>query len=558
MKHNELSKSDPVMAPDYKFDVGIVGGTPSGISAAISAAEMGCSVVILLRESHLGGLLVNGLGATDIETRGATTGLFTKFVDAINNYYLETYGPDSEAFKMCSNGYHFEPLVAEKIIEEMLSSVEDKVTIRRNCTFNHCSNNVSKSLDVLKAVRVQNDNKKCEEWYKAKVWIDATYEGDLAAAAGVSYRLGRENKEDFDEPMAGHIFKGWGTPADVGSTGDGDHRIQSYNFRLCLSNEEKKRVPFSKPDHYDRLEYVSLIEDFVLKRRTGRVTSEFDPDGIGFITNIIHLPNKKTDANNQHLAFLSTDLPEENQGWPEENWQWRDAFARRLREYTQGLFYFAANDSEVPGDLRRAVSSWGWAADEYLDNENFPRQVYVREGRRIKGNYSFTAHDALPVENDVRPPVHIDSITSSHYALDSHACRKREPNRPHLEGFFSLQTSPYTVPIGVMLPNEVKGLLVPVAASATHVGLSTLRMEPCWMAMGEAAGVTAALAVGMNEDVSSVSVSEVQKKLLDRDTTLIYFKNDNPSKEGFKERQLMALQDPQLYSGWMFPSHVLR
>lgn len=217
-----------------------------------------------------------------------------------------------------------------------------------------------------------------------------------------------------------------------------------------------------------------------------------DKWGIAKITNIVHVPNMKTDANNQHGVFVSTDLPEENWPWPTSSWEWRDKFAQRLREYTEGLFWFAQNDPELPAHFRKAAKEWGLSKDEYADNGHFPRQVYVREGRRFEGAYFFTANDAIPVTIGSRPPIHQSSITASHYALDSHAVRKREEGRVHLDGFLSYPSAVYTVPYGVMVPKEVGNLLLPVPVSGSHIGFSTLRMEPCWMAMGQAAGIASA------------------------------------------------------------------
>ena len=207
--------------------------------------------------------------------------------------------------------------------------------------------------------------------------------------------------------------------------------------------------------------------------------------GIARITNMVKLPNDKTDANNQHMAFISTDLPEENWPWPTSSWDWRDAYAKRLRDYIQGLIYFAQNDKALPEHFRKSAKEWGFAKDEYIDNDNFPRQVYVREGRRFEGMYFFTANDATAVSPGVRPIVHPSSITASHYALDSHAVRKREPGKIHLDGFLSYPSSVYTVPFGVMVPKTIDNLLFPVPVSGSHIGFSTIRMEPCWMALGQ-------------------------------------------------------------------------
>jgi len=263
---------------------------------------------------------------------------------------------------------------------------------------------------------------------------------------------------------------------------------------------------------------------------------------LGRILVLTAMPNGKTDANNQHAAFLSTDLPEENWPWPTSSWDWRDRFAKRLRDYTLGLLWFCQNDPELPEDFRIACSEWGFARDEFEDNGNFPRQVYVREGRRIVGEYLFTAHDALPVEKGKRAPLHRDSIAASHYSLDSHGVRKREPGRPHLDGMFSWGTMPYTIPYGVMVPKNVEGLLVPVAVSATHVGLSTLRMEPCWMALGEAAGSAAHLAVAAGVVPRQVNIGALQRELLNRGAVLIYFRDLAPGSPAFEAAEILGLR----------------
>ena len=246
------------------------------------------------------------------------------------------------------------------------------------------------------------------------------------------------------------------------------------------------------------------------------------------------LPNQKTDGNNQHAAFISTDLPEENWPWPTSSWEWRDKFAKRLKDYTLGLFWFAQNDPELPEHFRKAMLEWGLAKDEYQDNEYFPRQVYVREGRRFDGVYFFTAKDALPTASGERPPLHANSVTASHYALDSHAARKREAGRAHLDGFISYPTAVYTVPLGVILPRNVENLLLPVPVSGSHIGFSTLRMEPCWMALGQAAGIAASLAIDCKVPVQDVDMSRLQDLLVDQKATLIYFRDLRPEDPNFR------------------------
>lgn len=556
-----------------KFDIVIVGATPGGIMTAIEAARMGKSSVILERTGHIGGLPANGLGATDIATRGATTGLFSEFTEAIKQHYTDTYGAESQQVKDCSDGFHFEPSVAEKIFGDMIAAEGRLIDVRTMRQFNFSTGDIVMTDNGrrIASIRVIDRLTGKEEFYEGKIFVDATYEGDLGAAARVPFRIGREAAWEFDEPGAGRTYEYWkSTPAE-GSTGEADNAVQAYNYRLCLTRDTTQLVPFFKPERYDRSEYESLVEDVWTGRHTWKAMRDVTPEmmernrrhlleggersitpwdswGIEKLVTINTEPNGKTDANNQHAAFISTDLPEENWPWPTASWEWRDRFARRLRDYTLGLFWFAATDTALPPQFRREIGKWGFSAQEYKDNGNFPRQVYVREGRRFEGMYFFTAKDALPVVEGGRPPVHATSITASHYALDSHAARKRETGRVHLDGFISYPTAVYTVPYGVIVPKEVENLLLPVPVSGSHIGFSTLRMEPCWMALGQAAGAAAAIAIDRATTVQKVPVKLLQQRLLDENATLIYFKDIRPGDPGFAEAQRLGLQGK--IAGW--------
>lgn len=547
------------------YDLVIVGGTPGGIMAAISAAKLGKTSLILERTAHIGGLPANGLGATDLATRGATTGLFTDFVSRIKAHYVQKYGPNSEQVKASQEGYHFEASVAEQVFEEMLAAHKQHIEVRKLMQFDAAPTNITLAGRSISTIKVLNRATKATETISGKVFLDATYEGDLGAAAGVPFVVGREGKDEYNEPGAGQVYKYWRGPESPESSFQRDNAVQSYNYRLCLTNDKSNSLRVEKPEKYNREEYVSLIEDVLTGRHTGASMLEVteamlkenrahilkggktkipgDVWGIAKITNMVALPNKKTDANNQHMAFISTDLPEENWPWPTSGWDWRDKFAQRLKAYTLGLIYFAQNDSALPQQFREAALEWGLAKDEYQDNANFPRQVYVREGRRFQGVYFFTAKDALPVQEGGRPPIHPSSITASHYALDSHAVRKREPGKVHLDGFLSYPSAVYTVPLGVIVPKQIDNLLLPVPVSGSHIGFSTLRMEPCWMAMGQAAGVTAALALeGSSVKVQQVDQGKLQEALLSQNATLIYYKDVNPADPDFKMVQYMGLR----------------
>lgn len=552
-------------ASPSSYDVVIVGGTPAGITAAIAAAREGKNCIILERSQHLGGLPVNGLGATDIATRGATTGLFGQFVDTNKAYYAQKYGTGSKQYAECSNGYHFEPSVAAITFEQMIRKAgPGKIQVLTLRQFDAHPKYVIKRGQQIVSIRIFNRATAKEEFYNGKVFIDATYEGDLGAAAGVPYKLGREGAEEYNEPCAGNIYRWWKHgPNGEESTNQGDNAIQAYNYRLCLTNNPNNRLSISQPKDYNREEYLSLVDDVLDGRNTDsryrkadshviaenrrkilsgeRTSAPGDVWGMAKLTSMTLLPNGKTDANNQHLALISTDLPEENWPWPTSDWEWRDRFAQRLKNYTLGLLWFAQNDTLLPPHFREACKQWGLAADEYPDNEGFPRQVYVREGRRLEGLDFFKATDALPQANGARPPLHPSSVTASHYALDSHAVRKREAGKPLLEGFFSYPTEVYTVPYGVMVSKSVDNLLFPVAASGSHVGFSTLRMEPCWMALGEAAGVAASISIDNTKILKEIPIKKLQEKLLQHGATLVYFRDLNTSDPDFARVQRMAL-----------------
>jgi hypothetical protein len=547
-----------------EYDLVIVGGNPGGIMAAIAAARMGKHSVILERTAHVGGLPANGLGATDIATRAATTGLFREFVDRVRKHYADTYGEASEQVKLCSDGYHFEPSAGAKVFGEMLAEYRERITVLTMRQFDAEDGNVTMRDNRIENIRILNRETGETEIYKGAVFLDATYEGDLGAAAGVPFRTGREGRDEFGEPGAGRVYKYWSGPEADGTTFQADNAVQSYNYRLCLTNNPANRVAIKKPAHYNREEYASIADDVWAGRTTNaamlgvtdamrdenrRLIASGQPSalpgdrwGIHRITNIVHVPNAKTDANNQHDAFVSTDLPEENWPWPTSSWEWRDRFARRLREYTEGLFWFAQNDPALPAHFRKAAREWGLAADEYVDNGHFPRQVYVREGRRFECACFFTANDAIPVMPGGRPPLHDASITASHYALDSHAVRKREAGRVHLDGFISYPSAVYTVPYGVMTPREVDNLLLPVPVSGSHIGFSTLRMEPCWMALGQAAGIASALAIDEGLKVRNVPLDKLQDRLVSQQATLIYYRDVSHTDADFPLVQQMGLR----------------
>jgi len=522
-------------AADYdemvRTDVLVVGATPCGIAAAIAAARCGSKVILTDMKDYMGGMMSNGLGRTDIGPRNTIGGIFREFIDSIHAYYVETYGADSAQVRACSRGYYFEPSVAERMFEGMLEA-EKNVKLK----YHYRPDGVFKYKDRIYGLNFIDTRHKKRVQIRAGVVIDATYEGDIAAMSGVPYRVGRESREEYGEPYAGVLYMDHYTRMVLpGTTGDGDRRVQAYNFRLCLTRNPDNRVMPKKPDNYNRDEYLQVLES----AEAGRIKTVQD------VLNIEPLPNGKSDTNNMPKSLISTDLPEENYDYPDATYEEREQIVKRHRDYILGLLYFLQNDPEMPEPLKAECREWGFAKDEYPDNDNFPRQIYVREARRIWGLYTFSMHDAVLAPGMLRTPIHFDSIACGGYAMDSHATRKREPGHDTaMEGFYYLGgvTQPYQIPYRVMVPQRVDALLVPGAASATHIGYGTLRMEPVWMALGQAAGTAAHLARRLHIEPREVPANRLQSWLVTNGQILTAFSDIQGPSESVSEDSWQAMQ----------------
>jgi hypothetical protein len=504
-------------AKSKNYDIVVFGSTPGGIGAAISAARRGLKTLLLEPSDHIGGLMTSGLGRTDIRSLEASGSIFREYASQIVQHYSTTYGADSVQVKQCNNGLWFEPSVAKKVLWNLLHQ-EPNVAI----LLSHELKSVEIQNNDLKSIIVQSlESEKDQLIITAEVFLDSTYEGDLAAMAGVPYVLGRESRDDWNEEYAGKLYMDFHPSKEVfpGSTGDGDDLIQSYNFRLCLTKNKDNQVEITKPSTYRRENYVSLLDDV----KAERVNS------IGDVMNMLPVPNEKTDCNNHHYCMCSTDLPEENLDYPDGDPQTRERTVMRHRHYIQGLLWFLQNDVGLPEPFREDARQWGYAADEFQESEHFPPQIYVREARRMQGEYTFTENDARLAPGLDRAPIHFDSIALGDYAIDSHATRKREPEGQDraLEGFLGLGwiTEVYQIPYGIMVPQKVDRLLVPVAVSATHMGFGTIRMEPCWMQLGFAAGIAADLSIKLEKSVRDLPVDLLQDELLETGQRITYFED---------------------------------
>jgi len=495
---------EPFEAPpnDGYPDVIVVGATPGGIAAAISAARAGSRVLLLTESEHLGGMMSSGLGRTDVGDPNAVGGVAREYLDRVYRFYRDTYGDGSPQVTDCASGTHFEPRVAEALFERMVGETA-RLTVRRGLRL--------ASVEVLgrriSAIRVIDLRTGWPEWLRADQYVDATYEGDLLALAGVSYVVGREGRDDFGEEHAGHIYwdpERWAVAP--GGTGEGDRRVQAYNFRVCLTTDPANRVAIERPVGYDPSRYAVLVRAI----RSGRVRRLSD------VLSLARLPNGKFDANNQPAAWLSSDLAEGSERYPEAGPEERAQIVEAHRRHLLGLLYFLQDDASVPASLQADARQYGLPRDEFTDARHFPRQLYVREARRMRGRRVFTENDARAAPGQDRPPVQADSIGVGSYALDSHATSAWDASHPNLvEGFFYLGgiTRPYEIPYGTLLPREVDNLLVSVCVSATHVGYSSLRMEPTYMVMGQAAGVAAHLAAALRVGAAEVPIGRLQETL---------------------------------------------
>ncbi|MEN3943915.1 FAD-dependent oxidoreductase [Prosthecobacter sp. SYSU 5D2] len=500
-------------------DVVIYGGTPGGIATAISAARQGRRVALVEYHRHIGGMTTSGLGKSDIENRAMIGGIFKEFITGVYDHYLTTYGPGHESTKLCNEGYYAEPSVAEKVFEAMLAK-EPGITVLKGWRL--------KSTEVkdrrLTSIDILNRQDAAVRTLAAPVFVDATYEGDLYAAAGARFRLGRESRQEFDEPHAGVIYFDYQTHEFLpGSTGAADDRLPAYTYRLCLTKDTANAHPMTAPPPgYDRSAYLGYFDDLKAGRlagpkvfKPGRGYNPAHFDTLVRALSVTDIPNQKTDVNINPRP-LGFPFPEENKGYIEGDDATRQRIAAKHRSLTLGLLWFLQNDPEVPEAHRKIANELHLPKDEFTDNDGFPWQLYVREGRRLIGEYTLTQHDITG--KGQQPKHHADSIAVGEFPIDSFPASKRQPGDTIvLEGYLGMLdyiTRPYEIPYRIMIPETVDGLIVPVAASTTHVAFSSIRMEPTWMALGQAAGIAAHLAIQHKVPPRKVPVPEMQELLV--------------------------------------------
>lgn len=512
-----------------KADVIVYGGTSAAVTTAVQVKRMGRSVIIISPDKHLGGLSSSGLGYTDTGNKEVIGGLAREFYQLIYQHYQDPeswrwqkksdYGNKGQGNPAIDGEkrtmWIFEPHAAEEAFEKMIH--DNNIPVYRE-EFLDRENGVIKKNGRIISLRTLSG-----KIVKGKVFIDATYEGDLMASAGVSYHTGREANSQYGETWNGiqtgvlhhgHYFKkdvdpyvipgdpSSGllpriSPDDPGIKGEGDSRIQAYCFRTCLTRVPENRVPFKKPEGYDSTQYELLIRVFNTGWR--ETFNKFDA-----------IPNGKTDVNN-HGPF-SFDNIGMNYDYPEASYERRDEIIREHRRYQQGLLYFIATSKRVPVEVREEMNRWGYSKDEFADNDNWPYNIYVREARRMTGKFVMTENEVMG-----RRPVP-ESVGMGSYTLDSHNVQRyvKPDGFVQNEGDIGVSIKkPYQISLGSLLPQkeECNNLLVPVCVSCSHIAFGSIRMEPVFMILGQSAGTVAAMAVEENRNIHDIQYAEIKPVL---------------------------------------------
>jgi hypothetical protein len=511
----------------------VVGATPSGVAAAVAAARSGAKVVLLEESRHVGGILTGGLTNTDIRKHGAVGGIYVEFKRLVVEHYTKTYGAGSPELKLCKDGNMFQPKVAEMVFRQLLKAepnvrlIEDARVVEARTPEGLASR--GRRLDGAtpkafgpkqKLTSVTFAAASGRTTVEAQAFIDATYEGDLAALAGADYRVGRESRVDFKEKHAGKIYVRFGDANPLpGSTGEADTGIQAFCFRFHLTKNPANRLPVEKPTDFNRADYQHLLADL----RSGKITQ------IRQVIQFYPMPGGNFEINSDHphpdtgVPSESLDLAEENYGWPEAGPAERARLFRRYWNYQEGLVWLLQNDTEVPEAIRKDAQQWGFPKDEFNDHRGRPHHVYVRQGRRIWGETTVTQNDAKPTDVTGLPARQPDGIAVAEFEFDSHGVSKFDPKYPGVrEGYFFISHDPFQLPYRSLLPKAVDGLLVPVACSATHVSYQSIRMEPVFMALGEASGIAAAQAVSAKTELRAINVPVLQREILKRGGVILY------------------------------------
>ncbi len=517
--------SAPVFAA---HDVVVYGGTSGGITAAIQAARMGKTAVLIEPTNFLGGLTTGGLGATDIGNKKAIGGMSREFYGLVHRYYSDPAKwknqTREEYFAKKHHGnsgaedtmWTFEPHAASEIYDGMLQAVADKVTVV-----------LGERLDLSKGVvkdgtRITKIIMESGREFEGKMFIDASYEGDLMAKAGVSYAVGREANSTYGETINGvqkvktvhHQFiknvDPYIKPGDpssgvlpgietgeIGEDGSGDRKLQAYNFRMCTTDVPENRRDWEKPANYDERWFELALRNV-----------EAGDDRISWAPS--WMPNRKTDTNNNFA--VSSDFIGQNFDYPEADYATRAKIVKAHEDWQKGLMWTYAHHPRVPEKIRAAFQKLGLAKDEFTDNGNWPRQLYVREVRRLVGGY------VMSEKNCKRREIVEDSVGMGAYNMDSHNVQRYITKEGFVrnEGDIQIGTRPYPISYRSITPKpgECSNLLIPVCLSASHIAYGSIRMEPVFMVMGQSAATAAVIAIETGKDLQQIDYAKLKERLL--------------------------------------------
>lgn len=511
-------------------DVIIYGGTSAAVTAAVQVVKQGKTVIVVSPDKHLGGLSSGGLGFTDTGNKSVIGGLAREFYHRVYLHYdkpeawewqkKSEYGNKGQGTPAMDGNertmWIFEPKVAEQVFEDFVK--EYKLKIYRDEWLDR-KNGVVKKNGRITSIKTLSG-----KVFEGKMFIDATYEGDLMAAAGVKYHVGREANRVYNEEwngiqagvfQHGHYFKKNVSPykiegdsksgllpyvssEKIGKNGEGDHKIQAYCFRMCLSSNPDNRIPFAKPAGYDPGKYELLAR--VYKAGWDETFQKYDP-----------IPNKKTDTNN-HGPF-STDFIGQNYDYPEATYARRKEIIKEHELYQKGLMYYLSNDPKVPQEVRTEMSKWGLPKDEFKDNGGWPHQLYIREARRMLGHHVMTEKETLG-KTEVPQPIGMGS-----YSLDAHNAQRyvKDDGFVQNEGDIGVHPKkPYSISYGSIVPKkaECQNLLVPVCLSSSHIAFGSIRMEPVFMILGQSAASAAIQAIDRKVAVQDVNYDTLKEQLL--------------------------------------------
>ena len=542
--------SHPFLAYAVERDVVVYGGTSAGVAAAIQVSRMGKSVILIEPSQHVGGLTSGGLGMTDSGKREVIGGISREFYQRLQQFYskdeawVQEQREDYQFYKAGDDAiWRFEPKIAEATLRQMLAEAEVEVVYGQRLDLDKdvvMLHGVSVGGGVREHHSIQEIIMETGQRYRGRVFIDATYEGDLMAKAGVSYTVGREPNSKYGETLNGvqtnnatkHQFLADVDPyvvpgdpnsgllpgvhdGDPGEEGAGDHRVQAYCFRMCLTDDPSNRVPFPKPEGYDPMRYELYLRYIQKGWRT-------------VWGNHKDMPNRKTDTNN-HGAF-STDNIGMNYDYPDGDYETREKIIREHELYQKGLFWFLCNDPRVPDDLQAKISRWGLAKDEFVDNGNWPHQIYVREARRMVSDYVQTEADCF---RSRKTP---DPVGMGSYNMDSHNVQRYVDERGFARNEGDVQVSPggpYQISYRAIRPkkSECENLLVPAALSASHIAFGSIRMEPVFMILGQSAATGACQAIDQGRAVQDIDMGKLRERLL-ADKQVLEFKMSSLTRRG--------------------------